>query len=97
MTIQLLFFAQARERAGFGRATLELPEGSRVADALAEIARRHPALAELMPHLAVAVDRKLVSPQTALTAGVELALLPPVSGGATGARGGRGKAGGAGG
>lgn len=82
MTIHLLFFAQARERAGSARATIDLPEGSRVADALAEIARRYPGLVELMPHLAVAVDRKLGSPQTALVAGAELALLPPVSGGA---------------
>ena len=82
MTIQLLFFAQARERAGIARGTLDMPEGSRVADALAEIQRRHPALAELMPHLAVALDRKLVSADTPLVAGAELALLPPVSGGA---------------
>jgi molybdopterin converting factor small subunit/GNAT superfamily N-acetyltransferase len=81
MTIQLLFFAQARERAGSGQATLELPHGSRVRDALARIRERYPALAELMPHLAVAMNQRLVGPEEAIVEGAELALLPPVSGG----------------
>ena len=81
MTIQLLFFAQARERAGGERATLELPEGSRVSDAVAAIRRTTPALDALWPHLAVAVDGVLVSPEAALREGAEVALLPPVSGG----------------
>ena len=81
MTITVLLFAQARERAGRARATLELPEGSRVSDALAALAREHPTLAELWPHLAVAVDRQLARPDAPLAQGAELALLPPVSGG----------------
>lgn len=81
MTITVLLFAQARESAGHGRATLELPEGSRVADALAMLERDHPALAALRPHLAIALDRRLVGLETPLTPGAELALLPPVSGG----------------
>jgi MoaE-MoaD fusion protein len=81
MTITVLFFAQAREHAGHARATLELPEGSRVADALAALERDHPGLASLRPHLAVAVDQRLVRPDAPLGDGVELALLPPVSGG----------------
>jgi molybdopterin converting factor subunit 1 len=81
MTITVLLFAQARERAGRARGTLELPEGSRVSDALAALEREHPALAELWPHMAVAVDRRLARPDVPLTHGAELALLPPVSGG----------------
>ena len=81
MTITVLFFAQAREHAGHARVTLELPDGSRVADALAALERDHPGLASLRPHLAVAVDQRLVRPDAPLGHGVELALLPPVSGG----------------
>lgn len=81
MTITVLFFAQAREHAGTARSTLELPAGSRVADALARLERAHPALGPLWPHLAVAVDRHLVRGDAALEDGAELALLPPVSGG----------------
>ena len=60
---------------------LELPEGSRVSDALAVIERQVPGLAALRPHLAVAVNQRLVDPGTILTGGAEIALLPPVSGG----------------
>ncbi|HKQ58433.1 MAG TPA: molybdopterin converting factor subunit 1 [Candidatus Eisenbacteria bacterium] len=81
MTITVLFFAQAREHAGAPRRTLELPDGSRVADALAALEREHPRLAELWPHLAVAVDQRLAGRDALLAHGAELALLPPVSGG----------------
>jgi len=81
MRVQVLFFAQARERAGCASQTLELPEGSRVEDARAAIARAHPALEPLWPHLALAVNGELARDGTALPAGAELALLPPVSGG----------------
>ena len=97
MNITVLFFAQARERAGCASASIELPEGSTVADALAAIGRVHPGLEPLWPHLAVAVDGRLAGAEVALPAGAELALLPPVSGGAGTAAGGsrarpRGKA-----
>jgi molybdopterin converting factor subunit 1 len=82
MQIQVLLFAQARERAGLARMTLELPAGGRVSDALSALEQLHPGLAELRPHLAVAVDQKLVGPDTFVHEGAELALLPPVSGGA---------------
>ena len=81
MTITILLFAQARERAGRARGSLELPEGSRVSDALAALEREHPELAALWPHLAVAVDQRLARPDTPLADGSELALLPPLSGG----------------
>ena len=77
----MLLFAQARERVGRDRVLLELPEGSRVADALEAIGRDHPGLIALRPHLAVAVDGQLAALEAPLGAGSELALLPPVSGG----------------
>src|SRR5205085_4130904 len=81
MIVHVLFFAQARERVGHAQLELELPEGSRVADALAELERRHPGLAELKPHLAIAVNQRLAPAGTALQHGAELALLPPGGGG----------------
>ena len=81
MTVTVLFFAQARERAGVARAPLELPAGSRVADALDRLAKAHPGLEALWPHLAVAVDGQLADGGAELRDGAELALLPPVSGG----------------
>jgi len=81
MIINVLYFAQARECAGRSSAALELPDGSRVDDALSAIRRAHPALDPLWPHLAIAVDGVLVPGDAALREGAELALLPPVSGG----------------
>ncbi len=81
MKINVLYFAQARERAGRANAPFDLPAGSRVADAVAAIRRATPALDPLWPHLAIAVDGVLVSPEAALRDGAEIAVLPPVSGG----------------
>ena len=80
MTIQVLFFAQARERAGTANAALEIPDGADVDAAVRAIARAWPALEPLWPHLAVAVDGSLAR-TGALRDGAEVALLPPVSGG----------------
>lgn len=81
MQVTVLFFAQARDRAGCSTATLELPERSTLEQAIAAIRRDHPALDPLWPHLAVAVDGRLAEGAAALRAGAEIALLPPVSGG----------------
>ncbi len=81
MRIEVRLFAQARERAGSARAHLELPDGSNVSDALSLLERTYPGLAELRPHLAVAVDGTLARTGEPLVEGCELALLPPVSGG----------------
>jgi len=81
MRVVVKLFAQARERVGSADARLELPAGSRVADALAALEGTYPGLAELRPHLAVAVDGTLARSSDALPGDCELALLPPVSGG----------------
>jgi len=81
MKVSVLFFAHARDRAGRASAELTLPDGSRVGDALAALVREHPALEPLRPHLAVAMNGKVVRADAALVDGAELALLPPVSGG----------------
>lgn len=81
MNVNVLLFAQARERAGTAQRTLALPAGSRVRDALDSLEREHPALGALRPHLAVAIDGTLARADDAIPDGAELALLPPVSGG----------------
>jgi molybdopterin converting factor small subunit len=81
MRIEVRLFAQARERVGAGQTRVEVPAGSCVADALTVLGRAYPALAELRPHLAVAVDGVLARAGDTLSDGCELALLPPVSGG----------------
>lgn len=81
MQLAVLFFAQARERAGVPTTSITLPEGARVTDALDAIVSAHPALAPLRGQLAVAQDGVIVRAADTLRDGAELALLPPVSGG----------------
>jgi molybdopterin converting factor subunit 1 len=78
MEVTVRLFAMLRERAGAGSLTLELPEGARVRDALDSLS----GLAEGIP-LVMAVNREYASEDDLLDAGDELALIPPVSGGAT--------------
>lgn len=81
MKIRLLAFASAGDALGTTETELELPDGSRVADLRARLDRDHPALAPLWPRLAVAVDGRIAGQDEPLADGVEVALLPPVSGG----------------
>jgi MoaE-MoaD fusion protein len=78
VTVRL--FAMLRERAGASSMTLELPDGARVSDALASAALAP--LAEGIP-LVMAVNREYADGEHVLDPGDELALIPPVSGGAT--------------
>jgi molybdopterin synthase catalytic subunit len=87
MTITVLYFAVLRERARRERETLTLPSGSDVGVARAEIARLRPELGALLPRVQAAVNRAMVSDAHALGDGDELALIPPVAGGAAGPRG----------
>jgi molybdopterin converting factor subunit 1 len=74
VTVRL--FAMLRERAGRAELALELPDGARVRDAIAELR----GLAEGVP-LVMAVNREYADEERVLDPGDELALIPPVSGG----------------
>jgi molybdenum cofactor biosynthesis protein MoaC/molybdopterin converting factor subunit 1 len=83
MRVKVLLFAMLRQRAGTPSLELDLPDGATAADALAALGSRD-GLAELVGRLPlrVAVNRQYVPESTALAAGDELAVIPPVSGGA---------------
>jgi MoaE-MoaD fusion protein len=80
MQIRVRLFAGLRERAGATELELELPEGALVADAL----ERMRALTDGVP-VVMAVNHEYADPGSALEGGDEVALIPPVSGGAVGA------------
>ncbi len=82
MKIRVLAFASASDALGAGELPVELPDGSTVGDLRDLLEARHPPLGALWPRLAVAVDGEIVGAGAALTPGSEVALLPPVSGGA---------------
>jgi len=83
MTVTVRLFAILRERAGRDSVEIELPEGATVGDAFERLAAA-PGLGELvgrMP-LRMAVNREYAGDGTAIAPGDELALIPPISGGA---------------
>lgn len=81
MRCQVLLFARARDLAGAGSLTLDLPEGATVAELRRRLAEDNPALASLLQRSALAVNGEFADADRTLPAGAEIALLPPVSGG----------------
>ncbi len=81
MELRILFFAGLRERAGTGELVIDgLPETLTVGALKRELERRYPELGSLA-HVSGVLGERYVDDDTALEAGHELALLPPVSGG----------------
>lgn len=82
MRITVLFFATLKERAGVKQAVLELPEGSRVGELKAHLAQEFPGLAPALGSSLVSVNRDYAFDEDPVPAGAEVAVFPPVSGGA---------------
>jgi MoaE-MoaD fusion protein len=84
MVHRIRLFAILRERARQDSIEIEVAEGATVGDALDALGAQHDALAPLiaaMP-MVMAVNGDYATRETILAAGDELALIPPVSGGA---------------
>lgn len=79
MTVTVLLFASYAESLGTGSMTLELPEGSRVDDALLQVQAR--AIGALPPRPLVAVNQSYARGSDLLRSGDEVAIIPPVAGG----------------
>ena len=82
MHIRVLYFAILREKLRRDEESLELPGAPSIGDALAAIAARNPEIAALLPQVQTAVNRSIAPAAQPLLDGDELALLPPVAGGA---------------
>jgi molybdopterin synthase catalytic subunit len=82
MKVTVLYFAVFRERVGRDEEALELPAGARLADAIEALAARHAAVAALRGKFRVAVNQEFSDDGRELAEGDELALIPPVAGGA---------------
>jgi molybdopterin converting factor subunit 1 len=81
--IQVRLFASLRELAGADVTEVELADGATAADVLAALAER-PRLAEALApgRVAIAVNREYARGEHTIRQGDEVALIPPVSGGA---------------
>jgi len=81
MQVNILFFGVLKDLVGKSTDSLDLPEGATLADILAHYEGRIPRLRELLPSVAMSVNREYAAPEMRLNANDEVALLPPVSGG----------------
>lgn len=82
MHLAIRLFASLRERAGGAEVVLsDVAEGTTIGEVIELLARNHPELGSL-DHVAAVVGTEYVDRKRELREGEELALLPPVSGGA---------------
>jgi MoaE-MoaD fusion protein len=83
VAFSVLYFAAARERAGVSQELLAaVPVPGTVRSVLELLGERHPALRPLFPHLRVAVNQAFAQMDDLVPDGAEVALIPPVAGGA---------------
>lgn len=80
--VKLLFFATLKERAGVSQAEIALPDSATVADLKAELAVRYPGLAPFLASVLVSVNQNYAFNEDPIPQQAEIALFPPVSGGA---------------
>lgn len=82
--VRLLYFGAAREEVGRETEELEVSAPASAASVLAEVLDAHPALRRFGRSLLVAVNEEYAGGEARVGAGDEVAIFPPVSGGAGG-------------
>src|ERR1700737_746852 len=84
MQVRILFFGVLKDLAGQTTDSLSLPGGATLREVFSHYEERMPSLASLKASIAMSVNQEYASLETKLKDGDEIALLPPVSGGAEG-------------
>jgi MoaE-MoaD fusion protein len=82
MLVRILFFGVLKDLAGQGGESLDLPDNATLGDVLSHYEARIPRLREWVSSIAMSVNQEYAGPEAKLRQGDEIALLPPVSGGA---------------
>ena len=79
--VNVLFFGRIRELTGLSEESADLVEGSTLADLFEVYQRRFPVLAGFRSSLVASRNQEFAAWETPLSAGDDIAFLPPVSGG----------------
>jgi molybdopterin converting factor subunit 1 len=82
MHIRVLFFGQLKDICGRAQDDVELPENSTAGSVFRHYAAEFPKLADMAGSIVLARNQEFTTSSALLAAGDEVALLPPVSGGA---------------
>ncbi len=90
MQVHVLFFGMLKDVVGRGNDTLSLPDHATLGDVLSHYEERYPRLRTFTASMALSINQEYAGPESELKQGDEIALLPPVSGGAEENRAGQG-------
>jgi molybdopterin synthase catalytic subunit len=82
MRVTIKLFARLREVAGVGKLERELTDGATVTDLLNSLYAEFPPMADLATRTIISVNHEFVALDSLLRDGDEVAIFPPVSGGA---------------
>lgn len=82
MQVRVLYFALVRDRAGERQEELTLPDAATIQDLREHLGEIHPNLRELLPSTLFAINKEFAFPDERIQDGDEIAVFPPVSGGA---------------
>jgi molybdopterin converting factor subunit 1 len=83
MQVRVLFFGVLKDLAGRSSDLLSLPDHASAADVLSHYEQRLSAMKGNLSSIAISVNQEYARPEMKLHSGDEVALLPPVSGGAS--------------
>lgn len=81
MTLRIKLFAIARQRIGRDQIEVTLTDQPTVGDLRRALAVEFPSLADVLPHIRIAINSSYASDATVVPPNAEVALIPPVSGG----------------
>ena len=81
MKVTVKLFAAARDLAGQEELAVALPASATIGELRRRMGEQFPTLAPLLPHAMFAVDTEYVSDDAPVPENIEIACIPPVSGG----------------
>lgn len=81
LSVRVLFFGRLRELCGISEEAVTVQGNSTLADLFATYAMRFPQLAAFRGSLVASRNQEFAAWETPISAGDEIAFLPPVSGG----------------
>jgi molybdopterin converting factor subunit 1 len=79
--IRVMFFATLRQRAGTSSVEMEIPQSMDVGALKERLSHEYPGLTPSLQSVLTAINHEYAFDETAIPAGAEVALFPPVSGG----------------
>ncbi len=81
MQRQILLFAAVHDAAGSDSVAIDIADDATAMDVLHELSHRFPTIAPLLGSCRVALDHRYVPNSEPIASAIEIAIIPPVSGG----------------